>query len=983
MNGSRQMWCPRRAAILAPLLLLLAEPMSAEPSTSAPLDATVAPQAETAERESTGEQAGRCPDDDAIADALRVVGDDYVLGKFQAILDRLEPCASGRMKEFDRRQKKLALIYLAKAYLALDRDEQAERTVQLLRALQPDFDPEDDPDPEDVVGFQAVVARIIAAGARITASSVSKTPEDLRETPATIIVITAEEIARRGYVDLEQALHDLPGFNISRGNGVVYSNLYLRGYRAVSNDRFLFLVDGVEENDLWSNTAFISRQYPLSNVDRIEVLYGPASTIYGPNAFAGVINVYTRGPAQLLESEESRFAVRAEIGGGTWETRFVDATIAGRLAGNEEVAFSLTARSYVSDEMDRSGFEDWDFSPRFYEELGYAGVLDVEAQKAQAVWNSLTPTERQGLRDSGLVTVAGTAPGTVSSITLTPAGIAAARARDLAGLTGFSINGRPVGFSERTEDWSAHARLKIYDLELGFMTWRREEGSNGWYVDRFRAGADNGNLWIPEQTFFYLKYERDLGDSAGLTLLSRFKRHKIGSGSANSQVWNFSNRRLDIADLALGTRAFWQVTDFAHTSRQLRTDLTLVYRPSDKLNLVGGLEVRSGMIQGDYQLAVDFLGDEPLRADTRSRIADRTRNDTARQFTDQLDVGLFAQASFWPSERCTDLPADQRRCWKLVAGARVDSNDVDPVGDFDNPATVEVERPEGYGTVFNPRLAVLHFRRDWVFKAVYAEAFKDASNFNRYATSPGVRDLQNPSLASEKVKNLELSAAWEKRIDLGDPAAAEGREPPAAGEPGRRDLSWDVSLYRADFSDAVGQVPVTLPNTTITTQNRNVGSREILGLQSNFRLRQGRWDLFANYTYTDPEGTITVRGTDPERTIDARIRDIAEHQLNLGLNAEVGEAWNLNLRLNYVGDRERGSDTTALNSPLPTVGSYLVANSAVTYRPRASRFELQLLIHNLLDESYYDPGIRTGTGAFASRLPQNERSVFLRVTYSF
>ena len=123
--------------------------------------------------------------------------------------------------------------------------------------------------------------------------SVSKTAESVLEAPSTVIIISAEEIQRRGYIDLEQLFHDLPGFDISRGNGTQYSQVYQRGYRSKNTERTSFQIDGVEENDLWSNSVWLSRQYPLSNVKRVEVIYGPSANIYGANAFLGVINIGT------------------------------------------------------------------------------------------------------------------------------------------------------------------------------------------------------------------------------------------------------------------------------------------------------------------------------------------------------------------------------------------------------------------------------------------------------------------------------------------------------------------------------------------------------------------------------------------------------------------------------------------------------------------------------------------------------------------
>ena len=56
------------------------------------------------------------------------------------------------------------------------------------------------------------------------------------------------------------------------------------------------MIDGVEENDVWLNWAYLSRQYPISNIKAIEVVYGPTGTMYGPRAFVGAINIITFPP---------------------------------------------------------------------------------------------------------------------------------------------------------------------------------------------------------------------------------------------------------------------------------------------------------------------------------------------------------------------------------------------------------------------------------------------------------------------------------------------------------------------------------------------------------------------------------------------------------------------------------------------------------------------------------------------------------------
>ena len=60
----------------------------------------------------------------------------------------------------------------------------------------------------------------------------------------------------------------------------------------------------------------ISRQYPLPNIKRIEYVYGPASTMYGANAFVGVINVVTKSNAEFF-TNENKIAVEADLNYGS------------------------------------------------------------------------------------------------------------------------------------------------------------------------------------------------------------------------------------------------------------------------------------------------------------------------------------------------------------------------------------------------------------------------------------------------------------------------------------------------------------------------------------------------------------------------------------------------------------------------------------------------------------------------------------------
>lgn len=129
---------------------------------------------------------------------------------------------------------------------------------------------------------------------KINITTASNKTEQLNKAPATIIVITEKDIHDRGYLEFYDVLNDLPGFDLSRAFGDDNYYLYPRGYRKSTGDVMLLMVDGIIMNHLYNNNMNAFFQYPLNNIKQVEVVYGPASAIYGPNAFAGVINIITK-----------------------------------------------------------------------------------------------------------------------------------------------------------------------------------------------------------------------------------------------------------------------------------------------------------------------------------------------------------------------------------------------------------------------------------------------------------------------------------------------------------------------------------------------------------------------------------------------------------------------------------------------------------------------------------------------------------------
>jgi iron complex outermembrane receptor protein len=126
--------------------------------------------------------------------------------------------------------------------------------------------------------------------------SASKYEQKAVEAPSSISVITGDQIRKYGYRTIEEALRSLTGFYVQ--NHGSYSTLGVRGFAPPgdSNGRILYLVNGHAINNNVDDSAPIENDFPIDMdlVDRIEVVRGPSSSLYGADAFFGVVNVITR-----------------------------------------------------------------------------------------------------------------------------------------------------------------------------------------------------------------------------------------------------------------------------------------------------------------------------------------------------------------------------------------------------------------------------------------------------------------------------------------------------------------------------------------------------------------------------------------------------------------------------------------------------------------------------------------------------------------
>lgn len=214
--------------------------------------------------------------------------------------------------------------------------------------------------------------------------SASKSAEKLSEAPATMIVITRKDIERRGYTQFHEILQDLPGFDVAITQGDTFLKAYTRGYRNTIGDSMLVMIDGKVFNHLWYNTTdSIEVAMPLSNIERVEVVYGPASAMYGANAFMGVINVITG------QGTHNASSFNANLYGGSFSQKGVDLSWKQHF-GNW--GYALTLRRFEGDldktNLDKYPYTDpaWSQGPRG--QLLYGNLLNIYGSGPTSPWKT-------------------------------------------------------------------------------------------------------------------------------------------------------------------------------------------------------------------------------------------------------------------------------------------------------------------------------------------------------------------------------------------------------------------------------------------------------------------------------------------------------------------------------------------------------------------------------------------------------------------
>lgn len=157
-----------------------------------------------------------------------------------------------------------------------------------------------------VAGFLAgTLVSICSAQDDVVVITAPRFPEDVRRLPASVTVITRQDIARSAARTIPELLSAEAGITVKDfyGNNAAATSIDLRGFGITGTQNTLILLDGRRLNDFdlsgvqWSAV-------PVSGIDRIEIVRGSGAVLYGDNASAGMINIVTRSPVDEGSSVE-------------------------------------------------------------------------------------------------------------------------------------------------------------------------------------------------------------------------------------------------------------------------------------------------------------------------------------------------------------------------------------------------------------------------------------------------------------------------------------------------------------------------------------------------------------------------------------------------------------------------------------------------------------------------------------------------------
>lgn len=757
----------------------------------------------------------------------------------------------------------------------------------------------------------------------------TRTDQKLRDVPATVRVITQEEIRRRRYRFLEDLLRDQPGFDMIWFQGVYGPIFMQRGIDGPENFRTVLLIDGVPDNSISSGSAYIKHKYSLHNVKRVEILYGPASSLYGANAFSGVINVIT------MDGEDMKGAV--EVSGGSyyyepvWKRPAPNATMTlGGVIGEGENAASVIASGHWIDTegpaLTRQNHTDPGRSSYYWSE-GFTGSR---------------------LDNNYMVSV----KGRFKSIT-----VGAWRERDFTG-QGTYATGAAYTENGRMAFWNTLASAAYLKLDQPIGSKVREQFQAVYRDTGVVDGADadlsaSGAFAGPVTVTRYRRPDSEISFDNPLTVQwSSRLRTTIGVSYARAHPWTYNTRALTYPSTTalqltsmplppdLDSRNKFYLTNAAAYAEQYwqilgNLSATLGYRYD-----ISSLRGKDGPeFCGTDEAALPGGAPNPHFLSPETAAARGCVINERRQYYSHFPARRQYESSN-PRVGFVLTPA-QRLTIKFSLGEAFRVPTVREVFSQSSSRTTNSSlRPEKIrtaetGATYYPLESL---RLEGVLFASYV----------RHLISLAAGEIHTPG-KSQSTYMSAFQNAGSAQV-YGTQLSADGRL-----------LDWLVVAWNYTYQQSW---IFDARDSNMLAHRRPMD--ELLFPSDNSLCRNGLINA--------GQSSLTVLCP----RAHGRMPRIAAHKMNVGATIEPGSRWFFDVRLNYVGERRN-----IATSPLTSVPAYLNVNlSTGTRNFPLTGMDLTLRVHNAFNESILDPGTRDARGDyFPSAHPQPERFFGWEIAY--
>ncbi len=180
----------------------------------------------------------------------------------------------------------------------------------------------------------------------VTLTTASMAPQKVADIPASVVIVTRRDIELYGYTTLAQILESIPGLYGINDYGATAFTVGVRGFwSSVPNSNTIVMVNGVRQVYDYDGSNPLSRiAVPVEAIDRIEVVWGPMSVMFGSGAFYGAINVMTNE----FPADPQHVSLTAATGSAATHKLY------GRLSGRkEELAYTVHASVRDTDGIDQ------------------------------------------------------------------------------------------------------------------------------------------------------------------------------------------------------------------------------------------------------------------------------------------------------------------------------------------------------------------------------------------------------------------------------------------------------------------------------------------------------------------------------------------------------------------------------------------------------------------------------------------------------